>query len=152
MKIEETYNNCVTDGIIKFRKDIDIELIKALLESSIEGKKRLEMSLNNYEDKTGNYSFLFTEKYDILRKLIDAFLLFDKLNCSNHQCTNAYLCTKHKKLEFDWETLETMRMVRNNVNYKGQIVKKEVWQSFNLKFNIYISSLINIVKKKLDKN
>ena len=99
--LQETYNKCESEGFIQFRKDIDKDLVESLLNSALQGIRRLTMYNNKYEKETHNYGFLFTEKYDILRKLIDAFLLFYKVRSSNHQCSNAYLCIKHKELEFD---------------------------------------------------
>lgn len=152
MKIEdlwETYNKCEAEGFIQFRKDIDKDLAKSLLNSALQGIKRLSMYNDKYEKETHNYEFLFTEKYDILRKLIDAFLLFYKVRSSNHQCDNAYLCIKHEELGFDWNILETMRLVRNNVNYKGVTVNEEVWKSYKLKFDVYINTLTNEIEKRL---
>lgn len=147
--LEETYDSCQAEGFIQFRKDIDVELAKSLLQSALEGVERSKSSEGAYEKKTHNYSFVFTEKYDILRRLLDALLLFDKVKTGKHQCSNAYLCVNHKELEFDWETLETMRLLRNDVNYEGKRISEELWKSYKLKFEVYINTLVKEVKKKL---
>lgn len=143
------YNTCQAEGFIQFRKDVDTDLAKSLLQSSLEGVERSKSSEGTYEKKTHNYSFVFTEKYDILRKLLYALLLFDKVKTGKHQCSNAYICVNHKELEFDWETLETMRLLRNNVNYEGKKINEELWKSHKLKFEVYINTLVKEVKKKL---
>lgn len=147
--LEPTYNKCQADGAIKFKKKIDDELIKSIYNSALEGQERIRISEHSYEKKSGNYAFLFTEQYDILRKLIDAFLLCNKVNCNNHQCGNAYLCTVHSDLDFDWEILESIRKLRNGIQYKGKQISEELWKSHKLKFEVYINSLIKILDKKI---
>ena len=148
-ELNETYDKCQAEGFIQFQKDIDIDLAQSLLQSALDGVEHSKSSEGAYEKKTRNYSFVFTEKYDILRKLLDALLLFDKAKTGKHQCGNAYLCVNHKELEFDWETLETMRLLRNDVNYEGKRISEELWKSYKLKFEVYINALVKEVKKKL---
>ena len=45
-----------------------------------------------------------------------------------------------------------MRLVRNNVNYKGATVNEEVWKSYKLKFDVYISTLMKEIEKRLKEN
>ncbi|MCK5283309.1 MAG: hypothetical protein KAK00_07915 [Nanoarchaeota archaeon] len=149
-ELNPTYDGCCADGAIKIRKEVDSELAKSLLKSALDGLERSKnLEKVNFEQKSKNYSFVFTERYDILRKLIDSFLLFDKVRISNHQCSNAYLCVNHPKLEIDWQILETARIIRNNINYKGRIVASELWKEYAFKFEIYIKALTNEVEKKL---
>lgn len=155
VKIKElntTYNKCESDGIIKFREDIDKDLIKALMDSAKRAKTRIKKDTQSYEKESKDYTFIFRDNYEILRTLIDAFLLFDKAKADNHQCSNAYLCTKHKELEFDWDTLESMRILRNGINYEGKTVDIEKWGKFKLQFTIYISTLTKEIDKKLKEN
>lgn len=153
VKIEElstTYNKCGSDGLIKFKEEIDIELIKSLMDSAERAKNRVKESRDMYEKKTKDCAFIFRDNYEILRTLIDAFLLFDKVKADNHQCSNAYLCTKHSKLDFDWNILESMRILRNGINYEGKTVDVEKWNQFKLQFEIYTSTLKREIEKKLE--
>ena len=147
--LDETYDKCQAEGFIQFQKDIDIDLAKSLLQSALDGVERSKSSEGAYEKKTRNYSFVFTEKYDILRKLLDTLLLLGKAKTGKHQCSNAYVCVNHEELDFDWETLETMRLLRNDVNYEGKRITEELWKSYKLKFEVYINTLVKEVKKKL---
>jgi hypothetical protein len=102
-----------------------------------------------WEKESKNYAFILRENYEILRMLIDACLYFDRVSISNHQCSNAYLCKNHADLEFDWEILETMRILRNAVNYEGKRIDSEQWNKLKLQFEIYISALRKVVEDKL---
>ena len=102
-----------------------------------------------YEKETDDFTFVFRDNYEILRSLIDAFLLFDRVKSDNHQCSNAYLCKEHPELELDWNTLESMRIIRNGINYEGKMVEAEKWKKFKLQFTIYSSAIIKEIEKKL---
>jgi len=102
------------------------------------------------EKKTTNYPKLFSNRYDVMRMLIHVLAIYDKIKPGDHKCINAHLCVKHPGYEFDWETLESMRLLRNGVQYRGQSITKETWSSFKLKFDVYIKSLFSFVKKKLE--
>ena len=150
--LDKTYDKCQAEGSIKLREKVDKELIKSLLDSAKKGLDRSKDVEGVYENKSHNFSFIFTERYEILRKLLDAIMLFDNVRSSNHQCVNAYICIKHPELELDWESLETMRLLRNRVNYEGKTVLEDTWKTYKIKFEIYISSLMKIVEKKLMNN
>lgn len=146
--LDEAYKECFDDGLFRPKNFLDKDLIISLTERAEEGLLRLKAYGEAFEKKTHTYSFLFRDNYEVLRMLIDAYLLFDKVQISNHQCSNAYLCTKHSDLEFDWKILETMRLIRNRVNYKGEKVSKEQWDSVKIQFKIYIQSLQKLIKEK----
>ncbi len=152
IKIEdlgETYEDCTDKNIIKEKDDVDIELIKSLMDSAGRAKARIKKDKIAYEEETKDWTFLFRDRYEILRTLIDAFLLFDKIKADNHQCSNAYLCTKHSELEFDWNILEAMRILRNGINYEGKAVDLDKWNKFKLQFAVYTSTLTKEIEKKL---
>jgi len=148
-ELDREYNKCVADGFIIPKYDLDKDLIASLLSRAETGLERLHMTGDAFEKQSKDYSFMLRDNYEILRMLIDAYLLFDKVNIGNHLCSNAYLCTKHPEFEFDWEILETMRILRNEVNYRGKKVTSEQWNSLSLPFKIYIQSLQEIIKEKL---
>ena len=104
------------------------------------------------ENKTGNYSKLFSNRYDVMRMLIHALAIFDKIKPGDHKCIGAHLCVKHPEFEFDWETLETMRLLRNGVQYRGQAITNKVWLSYKPKFDIYVKSLFSFAGKKLEED
>lgn len=147
-ELNETYTKCESDGIIKFKEETDIGLIESLMNSAKRAKTRIKKDAGSYEKETKDYTFVFRGNYEILRTLIDAFLLFDRVKADNHQCSNAYLCTKHPGLDFDWIALESMRILRNRINYEGKSVDLEKWNKFKLQFEIYINTLIREIEKK----
>lgn len=147
-KLEDSYKECVKEGLIRKKEDIDIELAKSLLDSS---KKEINV-YKDLEKKIKYYSIIFKSRYDILRKLISAFLLFDKVKISNHQCTNAYLCKEHPELDIEWEILEAFRVLRNKITYEGKQIDYETWKIHKPKFEVYIKTFIKEVEKKTVKS
>lgn len=131
--LEITYDRCMAEGIIRKKEKVDIELAKSLLVSS---KEEIN-AFREFKKSVKYYSILFRMKYEILRKLIAAYLLFERAKINNHQCMNAYLCVKHPELEMDWKILETLRIIRNEICYEGRSVDEQTWKKQNLEFEIY---------------
>jgi hypothetical protein len=147
--LDKSYKQCRSTGSIK-EKSQDIELIKSL---KIVAEKGLEFinrkSIGIPKDST-DWTFVFRDYYESLRGLIEAYLLFEGIAAENHQCKNAYLCFKHPELELDWEFLETIRLKRNAINYRGQLLKYDDWNFLKLKFDLHISALRKEIEKKLN--
>lgn len=142
--MKKTYTSCLEQGLIRKKDFVDNELAKSLLKSSEED---IEVSK---ELKEKYPSFLFRNKYEVLRKLITAYLLFDKIKIDNHQCLNAYICEEHPELELSYEILETFRKIRNQINYEGRIIDIKTWKEQKIKFEVYINLFIKEVSKKLN--
>ena len=152
MKIEElniAYNECQASGKFIPADFIDKDLAESLYnQAKFDWEEVIEFEKVR-EKKTTNYSKLFSNRYDVMRMLIHVLAIFDKIKPGDHKCIGAYLCIKHPEFELNWEILETMRLLRNGVQYRGQGVIKETWSSYKLKFDIYIKSLFSFVKKNL---
>lgn len=147
--LEKTYNKCLTTGNIKERNEIDIELIKSLKNIAEKGIEFIKEKSKNIKKNSTDWTFVFRDYYESLRGLIEAYLLFDKVIAENHQCKNAYLCLKHPELDLDWNFLETARLKRNAINYRGQLLKYEDWNKLKLQFELHINKLKKEIEKKL---
>src|SRR3989344_5707208 len=147
--LDKTYKLCVSTGSIR-EKFVDIELIKSL---KIVAEKGLDFIKNKSEDipkDSMDWTFVFRDHYEALSGLIEAYLLFDGIEADNHQCKNAYICFKHPELELDWEFLETIRLKRKAINYRGQLLHFDEWKLFQLKFELHINLLKKEIKRKLE--
>ncbi|MBN2454189.1 hypothetical protein JXB11_01450 [Candidatus Woesearchaeota archaeon] len=146
--LEKTYDVCISMGSIK-EKQKDTELIKSIKEVAERGLEFIKGKSGSIARDSTDWTFVFREYYESLRGLIEAYLLFDGIEADNHQCKNAYICLKHPELELDWEFLETIRLKRNAINYRGQLLKQGNWKVFELKFELHISALRKEIEKKL---
>jgi hypothetical protein len=144
--LEDTYSRCISRGCIK-EKTIDLELIKSLKTVAERGLEFTTRISKDIPEKSTDWTFIFRDSYESLRGLIEALLLFDGISADNHQCKNAYICTKHPELDLDWEFLETIRLKRNAINYRGQLIRYDGWKQFKLSFQLHIS----ILRKEIDK-
>ena len=144
--LKESYDGCIEEGYIKKQDNVDIDLIKSLL---IRAKEGIE-AFNGME-KIIKYAFILLQnKYDILRELVSAFLLFDKIKSSNHLCLFAFLCTEHSELELNWDDFEMFRILRNKVCYEGKEISEKDWKNIKVRFDIYIRTFIKEIEKKLE--
>lgn len=146
--VGEAYKLCMQTGSIK-EKSQDLELIKSL---TLVADKGLEFINNRAKDipkDSTDWTFVFRDHYESLREFIEAYLLFGGIAAENHQCKNAYICFKYPELELDWEFLETIRLKRNAINYRGQLMKYDDWKSLQLRFDLHIRLLRKEIVKKL---
>ncbi len=146
--LEQTYKLCTSTGKIK-EKATDFELIKSIKTVAEKGIDFINSKSKDIPKDSTDWTFVFRDYYESLRGLIEAYLLFDGIEADNHQCKNAYICFKHPELEFDWEFLETIRLKRNSINYRGQLMKYEDWKNLKLKFELHINELKREIEKKL---
>src|SRR3989344_4740399 len=149
--LERTYDLCLSTGKLK-EKIVDMELIKSLKIVAEKGLKFIKSKTKDIPKDSMDWTFVFRDHYESLRGLIEAYLLFDGIEADNHQCKNAYLCVKYPGLELDWEFLETIRLKRNAINYRGQLLNYEDWKDFKLRFELHINTLIKEIEKKLKEN
>lgn len=148
--LDQTYKLCISTGSIR-EKSIDIELIKSLKIVAEKGLEFINSRSNDIPKDSTDWTFVFRDHYESLRGLIEAYLLFDGIEADNHQCKNAYICFNHQELELDWEFLEIIRLKRNAINYRGQLMKYTDWKMLKIRFELHINVLIKEIEKKLEK-
>ena len=149
--LDETYNKCLARGQLTEKNEVDAELIKSLKDVAEKGLKFIKDKEKSIKEESSDWTFVFRDYYEALRNLIEALLLFDKIEAENHQCKNAYLCSKHPELDVDWQFLETIRLKRNAINYRGQLLKYDDWKKLKLQFDLHINLLKNKIDEKLRK-
>ena len=147
--LDRTYSKCASHGSFR-EKIIDRELVKSLKNVAEKGLEFINSISKNIPKDSSDWTFVFRDYYESLRGLIEAYLLFDGIEADNHQCKNAYICFKHPELELDWEFLETIRLKRNAINYRGQLLKYEDWKILRMNFELHINALKKEVKRKLE--
>ena len=146
--LDSTYKLCISTGNVR-EKVIDIELIKSLKIVAEKGIEFIDKKSKDIPKDSTDWTFVFRDYYESLRGLIEAYLLFEGIEADKHQCKNAYICFKHKNLDLNWEFLETIRLKRNAINYKGQLLKYDDWKQFKINFDLHMSVLKKELEKKL---
>lgn len=149
MKLESAYNECKENGKILPAAYLDKELAESLYRQAMADWVEIVEIEKAREKKTANHSRLFSNRYDVMRMLIHVIAILDNIKPGDHKCICAHLCMTHPEFELDWETLETMRLLRNGIQYRGQSITLEIWQSYKIRFEIYIKSLISFVQISL---
>jgi len=149
--LDKTYELCLSTGSIK-EKFLDVELIKSLKMVAERGIAFINSKAKDISKDSEDWTFVFRDYYESLRGLIEACLLFDGIQADNHQCKNAYICFKHPELELDWGFLETIRLKRNAINYRGKLLKYEDWKGLKMNFELHISALKKEIENRLKEN
>lgn len=148
--LDNTYKLCLQTGNIR-EKFVDVELIKSLKYVAIKGLEFINKKTTDIEKNSSDWTFVFRDYYESLRGLIEAYILFDGIKADNHQCKNAYLCHQHPEHYPDWEFLETIRLKRNAINYRGILLNYEEWKMLELKFELHINLLKKEIENKIKK-
>lgn len=147
--LDNTYKLCETTGKLKVLNVVDIELIKSKKMVSEMGLAFIKEKSKGIRKDSLDWTFVFRDYYESLRVLMEAYLLFDRIASDNHQCMNASICANHPELALDWDFLETVRLKRNAINYRGQLITYEVWDSLKLKFELHIKEISKAIEEKL---
>ena len=143
---KEAYLKCKKEGNFIVIEDVDIEKIKSTLIIAKNDIASAEILRNNSENL---WSSIYKLYYEALHELVEAFLRFDKIKITNHQCLFVYLCENYSELEFNWEFFEKIRTKRNGINYYGALIDSKDWKEVELQFKLYIKKLIKEIDKRL---
>lgn len=139
------FQKCSADGSFINLSQADTGLIKTMRDIAL-----LDMgTVKKLSTGEGDWNALFKLGYDVLHTLAEAFVYFDKIKAERHECLFAYLCEKHTELEFDWNFLDTIRIIRNRSIYYGKPATKENWKSAEFQLHLYINTLKKIIEEKL---
>ena len=146
--LDEVYSQCVAEGNLQEPEEIDIEKAKSLLDNAEQDLSTLKDTIPIIEKKK-NFGMIWSSRYEIIRQLVQGILLLEKVSSGNHQCLYACICVKHKEWDIEWETIETMRLLRNGIHYEGRPISEETWKSYRLRFDVYTKTFTRILKDKI---
>lgn len=147
--VQDIYRQCKSMGMLK-EKAVDTELIRSLATVAEKGHAFIKGTSKQIPKESTDWTFVFRDYYEALRGFIEAYLLFDGIEADSHQCKNAYLCVKHPELELDWTFLETVRLKRNAINYRGLLLTYADWNRMKLPFELHISLLKRKIGERLE--
>lgn len=147
---KDVLEKCDAKGQILPLAEIDIELIKTIIELSKADQEAIEKLKKDLKKESLIWNNIYIFYYDALHKLVDAYLRFDKIISLNHLCLFTYLCEKHQELELDWDFFDKIRTKRNGINYYGQKITYDDLKSIEVQIKLYISLLEKELKTKTD--
>jgi hypothetical protein len=149
MDVGERYDICLADNNYNRIENIEKARIKNMMQialNDIEYTKIRELKA----DIKKECSTVFKLYYDSLHGLCEAFVIFDKIKVSSHECLFVYLCTKHTELELDLNFLDEIRTKRNGICHYGNPIDANYWNSVKLKMEIYIKTIRKEIEEKLN--
>ena|SRR3989339_2015670 len=85
--------------------------------------------------------------YDIIKEIIFALIYQKGYNCTNHLCLIAYLKEKVKDFDFETQKIDELRVIRNDINYRGLTIRKDYLERNELEFK----NIIKRLKEELEK-
>lgn len=143
------YTNCEGEGSFLPVAEPDLHQIEAMLTLAESDLQAAKDWIKQAPKDGPHWNAIFRLHYDILHLLLEAFVLFDALKAKTHECLFAYVCEKHRELEFSWDFLEGIRRKRNRSVYYGEPATYQQWKEIELQLNLYISMLKRVITEKL---
>ncbi len=127
--------DCYKKGFIK-KTRINNELIKSLIEMS-DIKERTVISA---KIDSVNISAYLSMAYDSLREILEAFCILKSYKVTSHLCLGELL--KSLVSDFDFNSFDRFRYIRNGVNYYGTKVdfeqgKEIIKKMFKMKKEVF---------------
>lgn len=147
--LQEIYENCQQEGLLRFQEEIDLAKIKHMVTLSQADLEAAQQLAQTFQKENAGWNTIYKLHYDALHTLTEAFLRFDCIKSSNHQCLFAHLCREHPELELDWDFFEKIRTQRNGILYYGTPIHYKDWKEVELQTHLYIKTLKEAVEKKL---
>lgn len=134
------WNECEKSFIRKV--DLDPEKIRSIVGAA---NDRLEF-IHSLPVNEKNVSFIFENYYEVIKELLIALLLKDKLRSSNHQCLFTYFSRKFPKYESELNIITQMSYLRNRLNYYGEKVEYNYFKQNHKDFELIIKLLLGLLK------
>jgi len=92
-------------------------------------------------------SVIATDYYEIIKELLIALMLKNKMKSDNHECLIAFFKHKFPKYEYEANAIYQLKEVRNRVSYDGVFVKKEYVLMNRLEFENIIKILLELLEE-----
>jgi uncharacterized protein (UPF0332 family) len=145
--LEQTYDSCLADGLIRNIQSVNHEKIHSLAQNAQININSAEILAKSLSKDKKEWLNVFTLHYEALRIYAEALLLSKMIQSNNHQCLFSALCTKFPDLELDWNFFESVRTKRNGVNYYGELITYVNWKQIEIQMKLYLSTLHKEVKE-----
>lgn len=142
---KEVYELLSTEGLYEeahFDKEEVRKVLTMVIEDHLFGKELRKL-------KSPSWRVIFNIHYDVFRELCDQLMRFERQKTSNHQGLFAFIVLHFEDLELDWSFLENIRTIRNKNKYQGLDISKLMWQSVELQFDLYISTLKKEIEERI---
>lgn len=139
--LEDTYDSCLSDGLVRGVADANPLKIKALMENARTHVSSAGMLSQALADDAPEWMDVYILHYEALRVYAQALLLLVRLDAPNHQCLFASLCMHYPHLELEWGFFERIRTRRNGAHYYGERITRADWQAIAFQTGLYLKAL-----------
>ncbi|MCK4589672.1 MAG: hypothetical protein KAT77_04455 [Nanoarchaeota archaeon] len=122
------FESCKKEGIV-IEDERDIDRAKNLLEKAMLRKEFWSKSYNK------KYDFLIVEGYyEVIKELLTALVNLKGFKSSNHECLVAFFNETFEKYAYEAEIIDTLRRVRNAIDYRGVYSDENYLKNNKLEF------------------
>ena len=89
--------------------------------------------------------------YDVIKDMMTALMASDGYKSYSHECLTAFLSRFYSDIPVhDRELIDQLRMIRNNISYRGLVLENEYLERNEKDILEIIGRLHDILKRRLD--
>lgn len=127
--------------------DIDNDKIKSIIRIASNRHKFIQTA----EVNNDTVSFVVENYYEIIKELLTAILIKNKLKSKNHQCLISFFYRQYPQYEFEANLILQMSYLRNRLNYYGESIDIEFYNKHKKDFEKIISLLVGLIQNEAPK-
>jgi len=121
--------------------EVDLERVESIKKKALLRLKRAKET----EPSKDNISFIVEDYYEVIKELLVAYMLKNGMRSKNHQCLISYFKKENPEYEREVILISQMLFFRNRLDYYGEDIPKEFYDTNKEEFE----KVINILLKKL---
>lgn len=91
-------------------------------------------------------SIIVKDYYEIIKELLTALLLKNRLKSDNHECLISYFKKNYPAYEYETNIIYELKNIRNRISYDGFFIEKSYLIKNKLEFEHIIEILIKLIK------
>ena len=148
MTEDERFDLCTNTDQFNKREDIEVDKIRSMMALALNDLAYTQIR-EPKADMKKECSTVFKLHYDCLRELSEAYLMFDRIKVSSHECLFVYLCVRYKELELDLNFFDKIRTARNGIQYYGTPIDMDYWAKNKVQLNLYIQTIKKAIETRL---
>jgi len=124
----------------------DLDKIQSILKMS-----RVRHSfLKKQEADEETTSIIVEGYYEIIKELLTALLLKNRMKSNNHECLISFFKNKYAQYEYETIKIHELKNTRNRIVYDGIFVKKSYFDQNKIEFEHIITLLLKLIEYDAD--
>ena len=121
--------------------EVDLERVESIKKKALLRLKRARETFISQD----NISFIVEDYYEAIKELLVAYMLKNGMRSKNHQCLISYFQKENPEYEREIVLISQMLFFRNRLDYYGEDIPKEFYDTNKGEFERVINILLKVL-------